>query len=123
MEVIALPANDKSIPTFPVLVGSCIADNYASLFVWIEEKTRAYRESVCPGQLGKIIIVHVVFVLVVDGAKKRVTEALKLARIEDRKVRTECGSLVKDERGNGSVFGFLADEIDHAGNGATVKSC
>ena len=124
MEVIALPANDKNVSTFAVLVGSCVADDETSFVIRVEEETRAQGESVCPGQLGKIIVVDVVFILIINRAEKGVTKSLKSSRIEDRKVRAECGSLIKDDRGNGFIFGFLADEVDYAGNRpAAVKSC
>ena len=124
VEVIAVPAKHKNVSAFAILVGSCVADDYASLVVWIEKEARTQGERLCPRKLRKIIIVNIVFFLIVDGAEKRVTELLKLSRIEDRKVRSECGSLIKDDRGNWSIFGFLADEIDYAGNCTTaVKSC
>src|SRR6185369_11696237 len=123
-EVIALPANDKNVSTFAVLVGSCVADDETSFVIRVEEETRAQGESVCPGQFGKIIVVDVVFILIINRAEKGVTESLKSLRTEKRKVRPECGSLIENDRGDGSLFGFLADEIDYAGNGPTsVKSC
>src|SRR6185295_12857836 len=114
MEVIGLSAKDKNVPAFAILIGGGVADDDASLIVWIKKETRAQRESFCIGKLREIIVIDIVFVLIVDGTEKRVAKTLKLSRVEDRKISAERGSLIEDDRSDGSVFRFLADKIDHA---------
>ena len=63
-----------------------------------------------------MVTVNIVFFLITDRTKKRVTEGAEALRVEQRKVGPERGSLIEDHRRHSLVLRLFADEIDNPGN-------